>query len=139
MPTLNQLYPSRFLKAEDLDGKDTSYTIQGLELEEVGQDQEEKPILYFTEIDKGLVVNKTNFKAIAGIHGADSDDWPGKKITLYPTEVEFSGKTALGIRVRLPKPAAKPTTTAPDSGQRPPMPEFSPEEIPAEPVEDEQF
>jgi hypothetical protein len=74
MATINQLYPSRFLKAEDMNGEDVSYTIQGLELEEVGSDQEDKPVLYFKESDKGLILNKTNFKTIASICGQDSDD-----------------------------------------------------------------
>jgi len=136
METMNQLFPSRFLKAEDLAGEDVSYTIQGLEMEEVGSDQEEKPVLYFKEIDKGLILNKTNFKTIASVHGPDSDDWAGKKVTLYPTEVEFSGKTTLGIRVRLI--ALKPTAKA---IQRPPIalvPEYG-DNILEEPSEDEEF
>lgn len=115
MPKVNQMTESRYLKADvdcaddDGDPIDVNLTITRVEQESVGlgTQAEKKWVLYFKEKDKGLVLNKTNIKAIAKLHGDDTDDWEGKRITLYQTEVEFQGDTVLGIRVRLKAPAAK--------------------------------
>lgn len=102
MPTIDELFPSKYLKAADLnDEADTVLTIRSLEIEPVGPDKDDKPVLYFKGVEKGLVVNKTNFQAISDLYGRDSDDWPGHKVALYVAEVSFSGKTTLGVRVRV--------------------------------------
>lgn len=109
MPSINDLFPSRWLKHEDLpDDEDLVMTIKGVTSEEVGQgdDRETKAVIWFRETDKGLVLNKTNATAIAQAHGDDTDDWTGKKIALFVSEVEFRGKMTLAIRVRLRKPKA---------------------------------
>ena len=69
---------------------------------------EKKPILYFEETkakaepgkEKRLVLNKTNAMTIAKMHGHETDDWKGKRITLFPTTVEAFGQTVDCIRVR---------------------------------------
>lgn len=109
MPSINDLFPSRWLKADDLaDDEDTIVTIKSVGVEEVGQgdDREEKAVVFFRELDKGLVLNKTNASAIAQQHGDDTDDWTGKRIALFQQEVDFRGKQTLAIRVRLRKPKA---------------------------------
>jgi hypothetical protein len=109
MAKLNDMYPSKWLKAEEIDGDDLVVTISDIRTESVGQgrDAGDKWVLYFNETDKGLVLNKTNAKAIAKLHGDDTDDWEGKRIALYATEVEYQGETMLGIRVRLKAPKAR--------------------------------
>jgi len=52
-----------------------------------------------------VVLNKTNAKIIASLHGNETDDWPGKKIILYATEVDFRGEIVDAIRVRKRIPA----------------------------------
>jgi hypothetical protein len=62
----------------------------------------DKPILYFTKTDKGLIVNKTNAKAIARVHGNEMDGWVGKSITLFATTCEAFGEKGVPcIRVRV--------------------------------------
>lgn len=99
---LNDAYPSNFLKAEDLQGKEVSATIDSAELQEIGQgqDKENKIIVSFVGKSKKLVCNKTNFKSIAALCGDDTDDWRGKTITLYPTEVPYGPDMVWSIRVR---------------------------------------
>lgn len=107
---LHQAFPSNFLKSEDIGDTEMVLTITGVENEELGQGQEKetKPVISFKETDKKLVVNKTNFIAIAGVLGSDeSDDWSGKQIGLITMQVQFGGKMTMGIRVSLKKPAAK--------------------------------
>ncbi len=105
MPNLSSMYPSRWLSSKDLDGEDKIVTISRIEEEQIGGD--DKWVLYFrkTETDKGLVLNQTNAKSIAKLHGEDSDDWIGKAITLYPTEVQFKNEMVEAIRVRSKAPA----------------------------------
>ena len=64
---INKAFPSKYLKASDFDDVDTSCTIKRVAMEHIGQDKDEppKPIVYFEEMDKGLVCNKTNPSAIA--------------------------------------------------------------------------
>ncbi len=60
-----------------------------------------KHVLYFKELQKGMVLNLTNWDRIESItKESDSDNWNGAVITLYndPT-VEFGGELVGGIRV----------------------------------------
>lgn len=110
MPKLGDLFPSNYLKSSDFsEEEDTIYTIKELKSQTLGQgkDAEDKYVMYFDEVTKGMVLNKTNAKVIATLYGDDTDDWEGKKIALYLTEVEFNGETMLGIRVRKRTPKIK--------------------------------
>jgi len=123
---IRQAYPSNYLKADDIQG-DIIVTIKSFKQALLGQgpDAEEKNILHFAEFEKGFVCNQTNGFIIADLHGDDTDDWIGKKITLYATEVSFGGKTMMGLRVRLRAPgttAARPTNRA----SEPPADDASP-------------
>jgi len=116
---MSDAFPSKWLTAaelEDEDGNpaDQTLTIREAVMEEMeipGKDPVEKPVVYFEEIDKGLVLNKTNGKSIAGMYGNDTEDWAGERVTLYPTEVNFQGTMTPCIRVRgkVPKKAKAPT------------------------------
>ena len=96
----NDLFKSKYLKAEDLRGKDISVTIDRVEMASMPNGQP-KPAVFFKDKDKGLVLNKTNFNTIAKVIGIDdTDDWNGHQITIYPTETEFQGEMVDCIRVR---------------------------------------
>jgi hypothetical protein len=114
MPKLSEMFPSKYLKPTDIEDEDAALTIKSIKAEEVGQERDNKYVLYFKEIDKGLVMNKTNTQTIAKVlKSDDTDEWIGKQITLYATEVEFKGESILGIRVRLKAPkTSKPAAVA---------------------------
>ena len=57
-------------------------------------------MLYFREIAKAFPLNVTNFDACAAICGADTDDWPGHVIVLYPTKTTMGGKIVPCVRIR---------------------------------------
>lgn len=104
---IGQAFPSKYLGAADIGDEDMELTITEVVTESVGRgdDQEDKPVVYFKGTKKGFVLNKTNAAAITMVCGSDdTDDWEGKKITLYATETEFAGKTVDCIRVRTKKP-----------------------------------
>jgi len=57
---------------------------------------------------KPLIVNKTNAKAIAKVCGSNYiEDWKGKQIALYISNVKAFGELVEAIRVRTVAPKAK--------------------------------
>jgi hypothetical protein len=107
MPRIGDMYPSKWLKASDCEDEDLVVTIDRVVEEEIGQQRDLKWVLYFKELDKGLVLNKTNTTTIAKLWGDNTDDWEGCQVTLYATEVQFQGDMVEAIRVRSKPPKAK--------------------------------
>jgi hypothetical protein len=113
MATIEEFYPNKFLKPANVE-EDLPVTIN-----EVGADTFQnddgtkckKPILYFRESVKPLILNRTNFQRISEIAGADTDDWHGTRLILYPDTVSMRGKSVATIRVR-PAPKAKAAVAA---------------------------
>ena len=102
------LFPAKWIKAEDLSSGPQTVAIRELVVEEIGQgkSRESKGVLYFHGRDKGLVLNVTNCRAIEDAYGVETDDWPGKSIELFSTKVPFKGDLVDGVRVRIPKAAS---------------------------------
>jgi hypothetical protein len=113
----DEMFQSNYIKAEvdlmkkvkgKLRPKDLDVTIVGCTSEEFQGDEGEltqKYILYFEETPKGLVLNKTNFKALMKVHPVDdTDEWIGEQITLFAQEVSFRGDMVWGTRIRLAPP-----------------------------------
>jgi hypothetical protein len=101
---IDELYPSRFLRFADLDGKPMRVTISGIAREDVFG--ELKAIMSFTDGTKQLILNKTNARAIARILGDETTTWGGRDIMLVPAQVPFKGDIVDAIRVK-PAPARK--------------------------------
>ncbi len=99
----NSVFPSEYLKVEDVSGMGEEYTMLEVEMVEFKdpktQEVSKKPVLWFQGLDKGLILNKTNWNLIATLHGDESDLWLGKKITLGLSEIEAFGKKQDAIRV----------------------------------------
>ena len=106
MPKLSQLYPSKWLTAADLPEEGIIVTIVDVTIEKM-TDGVEKPVLHFSEVEKGLVCNKTNAKAIEKMYGDDTDDWTDERISLFPTYTDFGGEQVECIRVKPKKPKAE--------------------------------
>lgn len=117
MPKLGDMFESKYVKVADFDEDEpTVLTVKRLKQERLGMgaDAEDKWVVYFEELEKGLVLNKTNAKTIAGLYGDDTDDWIGEKITIRPAEIEFKGERMMGLRVSPSKPKkSKPAKPAP--------------------------
>jgi hypothetical protein len=97
---ISETFPSKYLKASDLQGRDVKVVMQHVEMEKLGDDL--KPILYFKGKDKGLCLNKTNSNTIADAYGDDTDDWGDQPLVLFSVMVDFQGKVGPAIRVRAP-------------------------------------
>ena len=96
---LDQMYPSKWLKAGDLQGQTIPVVIVRVVMEDVG-DEAGKPVAYFQGKEKGLVLNKTNAMSIGLVHGQDTDGWVNKTIELFPAVVMYQGQNVPCIRVR---------------------------------------
>ena len=99
---IDSLYPSRFLRCADLNGRPMRVVIDGLKREDIGG--EPKVGLSFTNGTKSLILNKTNGKAIAKAIGPETGTWRGKAITLVPAQVDFRGDIVDAIRIRAASP-----------------------------------
>ena len=98
MVTRTQAFPSKYWKAVDLPEGGLRLKMAKLELDKIGPEQKEKYILFFKGQDKQLVLNLTNWDLIAAYAGADSDQWVGKDVELYPTQTTFGSKAIDCIR-----------------------------------------
>jgi hypothetical protein len=78
---------------------------------------EQKPVLWFTNHQKGLILNKTNNRTLRGSFGDDMEKWAGKVIVVYPTQTDFGGKTVGALRVRIPPPKQATAGTVAGNGQ----------------------
>ena len=97
---LSTAFPSKYLKAVDLQGRRLKVTIDAADIEDIGGDGGDKLVLRFVGKDKGLVCNVTNANMIAEILGTEeTDDWIGQSIALYEAKVDFQGKRVPAIRV----------------------------------------
>lgn len=96
---IHDIFPSRYVRAADLQGRRVTVTIKHVAVERMGKDGEAKPVVYFRNATKGLVLNRTNAMIIATLYGPETDAWTGKAVTLYPTQVRAFGATHDAIRV----------------------------------------
>lgn len=113
----SDVFPSQWLAAADVETP-TNVTVKGVTVEEIGRDKERKPVIWFNELNKGLICNKTNWTNLAKLCGSDdSDEWSGRAVQLYAAAVQFGGEEVNAVRVRpastgklKPAPAAPPAT-----------------------------
>lgn len=101
MVNINNVFPSKYLSAEDIAGQEYTVTIRNVAMEQF-DDGESKAIVHFNELPKGLTLNKTNAKTIASMYGPETDSWNGQKVTVFTIWTEYQGKQTQGIRVRPP-------------------------------------
>ena len=121
---VNDFFPSKWLKHNDLPDQDLTLTISEVGSELVGTDQSRMAVVYFKGAQKGLLLNKTNAERITELYGPEMDNWAGNQITLYVDhEVPYAGKTVSGIRVRRSIPAAPAVPAVPVA---PPQPGHGP-------------
>jgi hypothetical protein len=132
---IKDVFSSKYLSANDIDNE-VSYpvTIVAVDTNEFGQgkDKQVKFEIKFREIKKPFIVNKTNANSIAKLLGPETDEWVGKRITLFKTEVQYKDEMVDGIRIKskLPPPSARfpglPNPEAPARQAAPQMPEVGP-------------
>jgi hypothetical protein len=92
---------SRFFKAADL-AAEKKLRIKTVTEEMIGmdKDKERKLVVWFTNDERGLVLNRINNRTIRGAYGDAVEGWVGKIIVVFPTMAEFRGKMGPALRVR---------------------------------------
>jgi len=122
---INEAFPSNYLKATDLQGREVPVTISNVAMEKLGNDT--RMILYFQGKQKGMVCNKTNAFNISMMYGEDTDGWLGKTVTLFSAWVEYQGKTVQGLRVKMGgMPSAQAQAPVQQRPAQPPAQQYGP-------------
>jgi hypothetical protein len=96
---------SRYFKAADL-AAEQKLRIKTVTEEIIGtdKDREKKLVVWFTNDERGLVLNRVNNRTVRGAFGDEVEGWTGKIIVVFPTMAEFRGKMGPALRVRIPPP-----------------------------------
>lgn len=91
---VSEVYPSNFISAGDLDGKELRLTIERVEDKNKVKREDGTPIdrivIYFKGTPRGFVAGKTSARTIRLEHGNDMENWVGKQITIYPTTTKIA-------------------------------------------------
>lgn len=89
----DDLYPGRFLKAGELQGKKFTLTIASVDLYELEGEKGKKVkgVIGFRETPKLVALNRINGLCLRGMFGRLVQEWEGKRVTLFPTVVLEAG------------------------------------------------
>lgn len=98
-------FPSQYL------GKDDVHSPRIVTIDDVqkatikGENgEEEKPVMYFRDFPKPMILNNVNWMTVESEYGDDSDLWKGKQIELYhDPNIMFGSKRVGGVRIRIPQ------------------------------------
>lgn len=109
MAHIKSFFDYKYIGAWSLKGRDVTVQIRKVDRVTLRNRQgaDVKPVIYFDGSDKGFACNKTNAEAIVSMYGPETDEWIGKRITLYPTQTQVGNKMTDCIRVRPQKPSTK--------------------------------
>lgn len=132
MANINDVYPSKFLKAYDLKGSTPTVTIARVTVEQVRSKTkvDTKIALFFVGKTKGLLLNKTMALSVTAIaKSPQTEAWTGVPVMLYATTATFGQDVHDVIRIKAP--ATSPTTsrvTSPTTS-RPTLPRVFTDEL----------
>lgn len=113
-----KLFPGRFIKSADFEGKDVTLTVKSVKAEEI--DDKAKAIMRFEETKRELVLNRTNAEAIALCFGRNIEDWVGKRVTFYSATIKdpFGEGDISATRVRGSPDITKPASATVQRGRK---------------------
>lgn len=121
---------SKFFKAADLE-VEKKLRVKSVTEELVGAGAEQRKclVVWFTNDERGLVLNKTNNRTMRGAFGDDCAGWAGEIVVLFPSTVDLRGKMVPSLRVRIPPPKQ----ASASNGVKPAEPEQPPAKPAAQP------
>ena len=126
---VNDLYPSKYVKSDDLGNQRLTLQVAAIKLEEVAENEPNKPVMYFNGKEKGMVLNKTNTLLCANCWGDETDTWKDRWLDLFVEPKMFNGKVVSGLTVA---PKLANSNTAPE---QPPVPNAAPASTQALPAD----
>ena len=99
--SVSELYPSRWVKAADLNGKAVTVKVTDVMVEPVhtpGGETKTAAVLTFEGKQKRLILNKTQCRAMVAITGSEKfGDWVGAIVQLAPAKAP-NGKATIAIQ-----------------------------------------
>lgn len=111
---LSVLFPSEYLKCDDLKGKQVTVTISRVVNDLVqmsGGKKQKKLVLHLEKTHKKIIVGKTNSWSLGLLISTNARDWAGKRMTLTPDVDIFGGVEVPCIRI-VGSPDAQPERAA---------------------------
>lgn len=114
---ISEMYPSKYAKGEDLKGREVTLTISRVSTERMrpspNKPEEDKFVIYFQETQKGVILSMTLAKQIAQAIGSEeTNQWPGRRVTIYPENINVAGVQRIAIRAKA-APKTAPADTMP--------------------------
>ncbi len=104
---INDIRQRKHLKPYDLQGKEPVVTIARFDRLQLGWGPTKglKPVLFFVNKEKYLILNATMLDALAAIAGPETDRWPGMVVQLFTTtdkDPKKNGEQVPVIRIKAP-------------------------------------
>lgn len=98
--TVSSVYPSPWLRPEDLGGQARKVRIEAVDVQGFRQrdgSTQEKIVITFERAHKRLICNVTQARALAEIAGTEEiDDWPGLAVVLTAARAS-NGKLTIAV------------------------------------------
>jgi hypothetical protein len=120
---LESCYGSKYFSAVDLGDKKIRTRIGKVRKEimtqQGGKSERTKFVLYFTTVDKPMVLNATNKNALVDKLGKVPGNWIDAEVGLFTAPTQFQGKPMKGLRLTVLS-APKKAATAPKLTAEPP-------------------
>ena len=103
--SINKEYPSRFLRGEEIAGKEIPVTIKSVKKEQYHSrktnKKEETLVVYFADKERGVALGKERAYDLAQATGSDdTDGWLGQKVILFTEKRNAFGKSLDVIRFK---------------------------------------
>lgn len=99
----SEMYPRDRIYAADFQGKHVTLTFKSVTKELLGKgtpSEKTMPVWHFEETEKSLPAVLTNGVCARAMFGDDSDQWIGRRITLFPDK-DTSGLADDGLCIRV--------------------------------------
>ncbi|MBN1458342.1 MAG: hypothetical protein JXA57_02315 [Armatimonadetes bacterium] len=113
-----------YLGKPDLE-KPILVTIRGTEGREI--EGKRKLVIWFEEVARAWIANKTAIRTIRELYGDDLAGWRGKPLVLFvDPQVEFGGRQVGGVRCRAPRDRSPSPQPQSEPNAAPPRPRHEP-------------
>lgn len=96
------IFKGEYISALELGDKKPTLTISSVKvakLEDTNGKMKDRPVVFFSETDRGFVLCKTNALSLSAMFGEETDTWTGKKVTIYSEMVQVGPEKKAGIRI----------------------------------------
>lgn len=117
---VKDLIVGKYLSAKDMVGQRVLATLDVCQIEEFENKTtgvtDTRPVVYFEDLDQGMVLNKTNLKVLAREFGEETERWKGRRVLVTTHKVKTpAGAEVDGLRI---EPWVEPVAAAPRAARR---------------------